>query len=402
MGSMFEKIEPKVVSYSSPVKTVRPIGIDAGNGEVKVVGYAPVNGSKWVEFQLKMRSLVKPGKLIQHIQCETECDLIEVLAEKKTYVIGSTDMPLPTSSWKYQSGEARAALVYAAAAKAITTHFKDVGGKESVLSLAVSMMASYYWSLESDGMGSQALTRSQEKVQKLQTAMASTFYLTGDNWPLIRYHQLPVTVIGETMAAILSLLLNDKGELTGIHNPGDEILIVDGGFGDTAVLHVVIGDNGLPKIKHRFVESIGVDKNVISVLDAGVDDYKRKHHGAVNSDMRHMTKGSELLYRQSVKLFGKELPLLPFKEEGVNSMSVQLAAAVDKYCGTAGEISAIYLVGGFPELAWSVFGDDYFQTEESGFKDFYNVIIPKEPSFANARGLLRANLFLKGNGNVTK
>jgi hypothetical protein len=398
---MFEKLEPRIVSYASHIKTIRPMGIDAGNGEVKVVGYAPVNGSKWVEFQLKMRSLVKQGKLIQHLKNETEDGLIEVQADKKTYVIGSTDMPLPTTSWKYQSGEARAALVYAAAAKAITTHFKDVAGKENQLSLAVSMMASYYWSLESDGMGSQTLTRSQEKVQRLQAAMSSNFYLTGDSWPLIRY-QLPVTVIGETMAAILSLLLSDKGELTGIHNPGDEILIADGGYGDTAFLHVVIGENGLPKIKQRFVESIGVDKTVTSVLDAGVDDYKRKHHGAVNSDMRHMTKGSELLYRGKVKLFGKELSLLPFKEEGVNAMAAQLASAIDKYCGTAGELSAIYLVGGFPELAWSVFGDDYFQNEESGFKDFHNVIIPKEPSFANARGLLRANLFLKGNGNVAK
>jgi hypothetical protein len=350
-------------------------GVDAGNGYSKGLFYVLVN-NRYQVVEVCIPSIVAAGRI------ETNPFLAsnEGIQEKLLQLTSGDGLPftvamdmsvdankmnaLPTGGDVYQSSIARGALVHAVITKALTSIDANFGGQEITCYLAGTTMASNYWV-------DNGLQKNQQRIAEVAAAIGSPFS-TSNQYPIINIAR--TEVFGETLAAMLSVTIDENGNNNGEYADGSEIVFVDVGHTDTVILVAEI-KNGLPNIIKRQSIRMGIGSGVLEVVAHRVGHVTEK---PVSAELG-------LLSRPSVKHRGRTIDLLPFQKEAMNGLSQQVLGYISKAIGRGDDFDATYLVGGFPQVAIKLFGPGYF----TNYGQIHNLQVPDLPIYANARGALR-------------
>ena len=350
-------------------------GVDAGNVWTKGV-VAILRSNRYQVVEVCLPSIVAAGRI------ETNPFLAsnEGIQEKLLQLTSGDGLPftvamdmsvdanemnaLPTGGDVYQSSIARGALVHAVLVKALTSVDANLGGQEITCYLAGTTMASNYWM-------DNGLLKNPQRIEEVATAIGSPFS-TSNQYPIINIAR--TEVFGETLAAMLSVAINENGDNSGEYADGSKIAFIDVGHKDTVILVAEI-KNGLPNIIKRQSIVMGIGSGVLEVVANHVSNVTKKTVPA----------GLSLLSRPSVKHRGRTIDLLPFQKEAMNGLSQQVLGYISKAIGRGDDFDATYLVGGFPQVAIKLFGPGYF----TNYGQIHNLQVPDLPIYANARGALR-------------
>jgi hypothetical protein len=350
-------------------------GCDAGNGITKVVLAVPKN-TQYRFVEASIPSIVASGRMSSSAALASneslQDKLLELISKDGQHFITALDMSvpaaaidaLPTGGDVYQSSLARGALVYSSILKALNGILDtDLASKGLTCYLAVTTMASNYW-LDN------GLRKNTTRIAEVAAALGSTFTTP---LPNVTIDIVRTEVFGETLAAMLSLLIDPRGNTTSPYPDESQIAVIDVGHTDSVLLVAEI-KNGLPKIVKRRSIPMGIGSAVLDVVANHLSNILGR---TISADLH-------LLSKPSLRYCGQNIDLLSVQREAVQALSLRLLAHISKELGKGAELEATYLVGGFPQVALKLFGYSYF----TGYGRIHNLKVPELPVYANARGAL--------------
>lgn len=389
--------------YTGSNKTMITVGGDAGNRLTKLAALFPGQDNKW-----KLATLVMPSKTAQGFPQQYEYleggydDIIFVSDGRGSKYIIDSPAGIATGSAYYQSSKERAALIYAGITKIIGINFKEPAEvkKPIPVQLSLTTMTGHYYAAgqKKDDLHISQITQA---MIGQNFSLLDKDSLKEKDWPKIVYAG-NTEVVAETLAAALHVLLDDNGKPRlkyendkPIRN-GDKLLIVDVGNSDTTLLDIEV-KGGLPKMIDFITSTeVSVEKTVANPLAKLVKmevQKAKKTIGRQSADSR-IASGQELLMMRERRIYDNVLDLMPLKRGLINSLTSAVNGLIASFVSDADEYAAVVLVGGYVPLAMSVFDEGYFLRDgDSQLDKLHNILIPEDPEMANAYGALKAALY---------